>query len=390
MSKKLQKQRALAVKRYIAGESPQSICASLGKTKPWLYKWVARYAPDDPTWYDDRCRRPLSIPYRTPLEIEEIVEMVRLNLYNKGLFCGNQAIQWEMIDMEVQPVPSLSTIGRILRRRELTYRRTGRYMPKGKKYPELPALLPNQTHQVDLVGPCYLTGPIRFYSLHVVDVAINRCGIEPIVSRKAQSVLDAVYAIWLRIGIPENLQVDNDLSFYGSPTHPRGMGPLIRLCLRYGVNLWFIPPSEPWRNGVVEKFNDHYQQKFLGKVTIASMPQLRQESLAFEHRHNSSYRYSKIDGKTPLKALDSMEKKLVFPSKSDAPNHPLDKPEEGCYHLVRFIRSDRQLNIFGEIFSVPPETQYEYVVATIDVKEQKLKIFLDTIQVDEYNYKLRE
>lgn len=28
--------------------------------------------------------------------------------------------------------------------------------------------------------------------------------------------------------------------------------------------------------------------------------------------------------------------------------------------------------------------------ATIDVKEQKLKIFLDTIQVDEYKYKLRE
>ena len=57
----------------------------------------------------------------------------------------------------------------------------------------------------------------------------------------------------------------------GSPTHPRGMGPLIRLCLLYGVNLWFIPPAEPWRNGVVEKFNDHYRQKFLAKVTMTSM-----------------------------------------------------------------------------------------------------------------------
>ena len=40
-------------------------------------------------------------------------------------------------------------------------------------------------------------------------------------------------------------------------------------------------PSEPWRNGIVEKFNDHYRQKFLEKVTMASIPQLRQESLAF-------------------------------------------------------------------------------------------------------------
>ena len=390
MKNKNQKQRALAVQRYLSGESSQSICTSLGKTKPWLYKWVARHNPDDPAWLEDRSRRPVCSPSRTPAEIERIVEMVRLSLYNKGLFCGNQAIQWEMHDMQVQPLPSLSTIGRILRRRELTHRRTGRYESKGKKYPELPALLPNQTHQVDLVGPCYLTGPIRFYSLHAVDAAIKLCGIEPMPSRAAQSVLDAVYALWLRMGIPRNLQVDNEWAFFGSPTHPRGMGPLIRLCLRYDIHLWFIPPSEPWWNGIVEKFNDHYQQKFLGKVTMRSMTELRQESLAFEHRHNSTYRYSKLKGKTPLKALADMQKALVFPSKSDAPKHPLDKPEQGCYHFVRFIRSDCRLNIFGEIFPAPPETQYEYVVATIDVKEQKLKLFLDTIQVEEYKYQLRD
>jgi putative transposase len=389
MKKSILKQRTSAVERYFTGEVPERICASLGKTTRWLYKWASRYTPDDPAWFEDRSRRPLSSPYRTPAEIEMIVELARLTLYNKGDFCGNQAIQWELIDMDVQPLPSLSTIGRILRRRELTHRRTGRYTPKGKKYPALPALLPNQTHQVDMVGPCYLTGPIKFYSLHAVDVAINRCGIEPLQSREAQSIIDAVYAVWLRMGLPENLQVDNEAAFFGSPTHPRGMGPLIRLCLRYGINLWFIPPSEPWRNGVVEKFNDHYEQKFLNRVTMSSIAQLRQESLAFEHRHNNTYRYSKLKGKTPLKALAAEAKKLIFPSKSDAPKHPLEKPEEGFYHLVRFIRSDCRLSIFGEMFSVPPQTQYEYVVATIDVKEQKLKLFLDTIQVEEYKYQLR-
>jgi transposase InsO family protein len=389
MKKNTKKERAVAVERFLQGENPQGICASLDKSTRWLYKWAARYAPDNCAWCEDRSRKPLVSPHRTPAEIEDIVGLVRLSLYNKGVFCGAQAIHWELEDMEVKPLPSIRTINRILSRRDLTHRRTGRYIPKGKKYPELPALLPNQTHQVDLVGPCYLTGPIRFYSLNAVDAAINRCGIEPIPSKAAQSVLDAVYAVWLRMGIPENLQVDNELAFYGSPIHPRGMGPLIRLCLHYGVDLWFIPPSEPWRNGVVEKFNDHYQQKFLDKVTMVSTAQLRQESLAFEHRHNSTYRYSKIKGKTPLKALAGMEKKLVFPSESDAPRHPLDKPEEGCYHLVRFIRSDCRLDIFGEIFSVPPETQYEYVVATIDVKEQKLRLFLDAIQVEEYRYRLR-
>ena len=67
----------------------------------------------------------------------------------------------------------------------------------------------------------------------------------------------------------------------------------------------------------------------------------------------------------------------------------MKKPETGRYHVVRLIRSDLKLNIFGEIFRVPPELRLEYVVATINVKEQKLKLFLDKIQVDELSYKLR-
>ena len=176
--------------------------------------------------------------------------------------------------------------------------------------------MPNQTHQVDLVGPCYLTGPIRFYSLNSIDIAINRCGIEPMPSKAAQSVLDAVYAVWKRMGIPDNLQVDNEMAFFGSPTHPRGMGPLIRLCLLYGVDLWFIPPAEPWRNGVVEKFNDHYRQKFLAKVTMTS--------------HDSSFGrhlwHTSISTIAPIATASSKDKrrsrhwlvcgqKLVFPNR---------------------------------------------------------------------------
>jgi len=67
----------------------------------------------------------------------------------------------------------------------------------------------------------------------------------------------------------------------------------------------------------------------------------------------------------------------------------LKKPDAGFYHLVRFIRSDLKLNIFKEIFKVTSELQYEYVVATIDVKEQKLKVYLNSSQVEEFDYKMR-
>ena len=60
-------------------------------------------------------------------EIEEIVVMERLHLYNRGLAYGAQAIS-RVLDQEgVRPLPSVSTINRILSRNCLTHRRTGYY-----------------------------------------------------------------------------------------------------------------------------------------------------------------------------------------------------------------------------------------------------------------------
>ena len=389
MENEIKQHRILAVQRFKNGESPESICTSLGKSKFWLYKWVKRYNENEASWCEDRSRRPLVIPNHTQSEIIEIVKMVRLNLYNQDLFCGAQAIHWEMEDLGVKPLPAIRTINRILAKNELTHRRTGKYEAKGTAYPVLPSMLPNQTHQADLVGPCYLKGPVRFYSLNIIDTATVRCGLHPSLSKSGQMILDGFWGAWKRMGIPERVQIDNAMSFFGSPTYPRGMGPLIRLCLHNGVEPWFIPMAEPWRNGMIENFNDRYQQMFLGKVVMASVEDLQSGSLAFEQRHNSRYRYSKLKGNTPLKALAASNDKLRFPTEEYPPKHRLKKPEIGKYHIVRLIRSDLELNVFGERFSAPPETMLEYVVATIDVKEQKLKLFLDKKQVEEFVYKLR-
>jgi len=389
MEEENKQHRILAVQRFENGENPEAICTSLGKSKAWLYKWINRHLDSNGSWNESRSRRPLTTPTHTAPEIVEIVKMVRLNLYNQDLFCGAQAILWEMEDLGTKPLPSLRTVNRILAKNELTHRRTGKYEAKGTLYPVLPSTFPNQTHQADLVGPCYLKGPVRFYSLNIVDTATVRCGLHPSLSKSGQMILDGFWGAWKRMGIPDRVQVDNAMSFFGSPTHPRGMGPLIRLCLHNEVEPWFIPMAEPWRNGMIEKFNDRYQQRFLGKVVMTSMEELQSGSMSFEQRHNSKYRYSKIKGDTPLKALAASNVKLRFPTIDDPPKYRQKKPEIGRYHVVRLIRSDLKLNIFGECFSAPPETMLEYVVATIDVKEQKLKLFLDKKQVEEFDYKLR-
>src|SRR5690349_14034672 len=111
---------------------------------------------------------------------------------------------------------------------------------------------------------------MRFYSLNSVDVATRRCATEPMLARSAQHTIDAFWSTWMRLALPKHQQVDNEAVFYGTQAHPRGMGSLIRLCLLNGIEPWFIPPGEPWRNGIVEKFNDHWRQKFKDRIVMNS------------------------------------------------------------------------------------------------------------------------
>lgn len=381
--------RGVAVRRHRSGESVASIATSLGRSRQWVYKWLARAATADPAWASDRSRRPHISSHALPTDVVEAVRLVRLELYNGGLLCGSQNIRWRLEDLAVTPLPSVRTITRILAREGLTHRRTGRYVPKGTSYPTLPATRPNQVHQLDYVGPCYLQGPVRFWSLNTVDVATIRCAVEPVASRAGQATVDALWATWHRLGLPEHVQADNELVFYGSPTHPRGMGPLIRLCLAHGIEPWFIPFREPWRNGVVERFNAHYRSKFLAWVTVADFLGLGPASLAFEGRHNSRYRYTRLQGATPLAMQQAQGSPLHFPAQEAPPTVPLPKPEAGRYHVVRFIRSDRRLDVFGERFLVPPEAQYAYVVGTIDVGRQRLTARLEGDLIAEWPYPLR-
>ncbi len=60
-------------------------------------------------------------------EIKEIVKIIRLELYNSGLFCGAKAIKNKMEKNDIESVPSESTIGQILSHSGLTHGRTGFY-----------------------------------------------------------------------------------------------------------------------------------------------------------------------------------------------------------------------------------------------------------------------
>jgi hypothetical protein len=53
---------------------------------------------------------------------------------------------------------------------------------------------------MDFVGPCYLNGPVRFYSLNSVDLTTGRCAVTPTLAKAGQHTIDAIWSNWCRLG----------------------------------------------------------------------------------------------------------------------------------------------------------------------------------------------
>ncbi|MGH2745124.1 MAG: hypothetical protein ACRDN8_22060, partial [Thermoleophilaceae bacterium] len=53
------------------------------------------------------------------------------------------------------------------------------------------------------------------------------------------------------------------------------LGEVVRLCLHQGATPVFIPQGEPWRNGVVEHYNDTFDKRFFRSERFGSREVLR-------------------------------------------------------------------------------------------------------------------
>ena len=255
----------------------------------------------------DKSKAPKSSPAAISQIDEQMIIATRRRLESqKFTQTGASAIKWELSKSGFD-FPSDRTINRVLKRQGLIKKKLD-YVPKGVEYPYFKEPFEiNNIHQADLVGPRYIKGDGKFYSFNVMDVFSHQVYIESQRSKQDKKVANSLLRCWKAMGLPDYLQLDNELSFRGSNKYPRSFGLVIRLCLHFGVAPVFIPAGEPWRNGVIEKFNDTYNKKFFRRQWFPSYATLKRQSKNFQRFHNKYHRYSCISGKTPNEVLKSIE-----------------------------------------------------------------------------------
>ena len=359
------------------------ICSVLGCSRNWFYKWLNRYKTKDQNWYKEESRAPKTRQKRISSEMEQLILETRKRLISEPyLQYGPQAIYYALLQKDINP-PPIWTIARILKSHRLTHnKRRVAYISKGKKYTYNYELC----QQMDFVGPRYLFSKARFYFHNIICCDTHYSQISVLDNQRSESACKSLVRFWKTAGIPDFLQMDNYLSFWGSLNKPNAVGKVIRLCLQHSVTPIFIPIKEPWRNGIVEHFNHTMQTAILNFAKYKNIAELQIAANRFCEVHNQTHHYSTQKGMTPKQRMKYLSYPL-FCLDNDHNFTPEFMPlEDGEIHVIRFIRSDLKFNIFGLSFLLPEETKYEYVKGTIITAEHRLIIFKDQKYVTEFQF----
>ena len=210
-------------------------------------------------------------------------------------------------------------------------------------------------------------------------------------NRRARSIVDALISSWQRMGMPTILQHDNALEFRGSNRYPRSAGLVTKLCLALGIETVFIPSHQPYRNGSIENLNGLFQRQVLDTQELENFEHLQQEVGTFEEAANTQHPHIPLDGKTSQEYEDAVQyiprllsQDFPFRSRFRFPERPSGKVSFICR-----IRKSGKITIASEKFEIDPDLAWDYVYATIFVKEQKLKIYHTGDLIKEFPYELK-
>ena len=367
-------QRQEAINRYLLGEKISKIAHSFKKSRKWVHHWINRFKQkkEEGDWYKDESKAPKNIAAKIEAEKEQQILIIRKELMNEKMSqIGAISIQYECERRGIKPIPDVWTINRVIAKHGLNKQISVHKIPKD--YPELFC----HTHQMDLVGPRYIKGDGKFYSVNVIDTTTHSCYVKAVRTKSSDGIVAAIAAFWKTHGMPDALQMDNELAFRGSNRYPRSFGKVVRFALSQGVPIVFIPVAEPWRNGIIEKFNHTYQQRFLKAYTFENLEKLSGQEQAFINFHNGKHRYSSQGHKTPDEANALQLKPILYKGVIHLPSIKKDYKiplTQGCVYYIRFIRSDLKLYLPNEVFIVKDTLKHSYIVAEINIQNHSLII----------------
>jgi transposase len=384
------------------GWTQRNAAAHVGRSDRWLRKWLRRYESDGAEGLRDLPRIPHRQPASTGPQVVARILAKRAELAGEEFASiGAEAIRYELFEEGLDPLPSISTIERTLRRNGVT---APNQRPRRRRGPSFDDIrTPGRYQQLDWVGPRWVGDGQRFSSINLVDVgggaARARQHFHKSQTNSASFLTDHA---WPTCGIPHALSADNEFCWTTHRNHPWTL--TVRAGLIFGAEIVITPPREHGWHQHIESFNELFQARTLHRHHYTTYNEFTAASdrfiTYFNHRRPHPRLSTTRHGtRYPADLLTCHANTLRYPPDGfrldTYRNHtgtirlPIAR---GRITFLRRVQPDSTINIAQTRWPIPTryDLENQIVIATIHTASARLDIRYDNEIITRHRYPIPE
>lgn len=371
--------RHLAVNLYLESVKVMAIARRIGRSRQWVHTTLNRYRAEGREGLASRSRAPHVVHNRTAAEIEAAAVRIRQTILSgedpilRYASVGARLIRSELQRMGLM-APSPRTINRILKRHGVQQprrQRNERKLPKDYPWPQ--AAEPNVLHLFDFVTRVP-KGGARFFGYHLLDQGRRWPYLEAHPCKNSELVSQFLVNVWQKIGLPQGMQMDNDIVWRGSSSGARTFSHIVRLCLAVGIEVIFTPAYTPEANPIIESFNGVWASNFWQRTNFTDPEHVQQELPNFQTYYRHRHPLVEFEDRKPVElAPDFQPTRLA----ETFDQHRLERIPltAGWIHFLCFVDAKATFRILNESWTLPDNLANTTIRATIDTNEQRLFIY---------------
>jgi transposase InsO family protein len=200
----------------ISGAPITEVAARYGVSRQAVHNWIGKYSKEGLGGLADHSHR----PHFQPRQLDSDVEARICQLRGRHARWGPRRLACELAKAGVTPVPSLSTIYRVLVRHGLVPARKRKR--RRQDYKRWQREEPMQLWQLDITASVFLTDGSELKLISGIDDHSRFCVIATVVRRATARVVCRAFVTAMRAyGIPEEVLPDNGKQFTGRFGKPR-------------------------------------------------------------------------------------------------------------------------------------------------------------------------